>query len=55
MGFDFGCGEALRQQGENVPKLLVGQSFPSCGKFQINSNVVLLHKKAVIALCKISV
>ena len=23
IGFDFGCGEALREQGENVPKLLV--------------------------------
>ena len=23
IGFDFGCGEALRKQGENVPKLLV--------------------------------
>ena len=23
IGFDFGCGVALREQGENVPKLLV--------------------------------
>ena len=25
IGFDFGSGEALREQDENVPKLLVGQ------------------------------
>lgn len=36
IGLDFGCGEALRQQGENVPKLLVGQIFPLGGKFEVD-------------------
>ena len=52
IGFDFGCGEALREQGENVPKLLVSQIFPFGGKFEVDGDFVLLHKKAVIVTQK---
>jgi len=53
IGFDFGCGEALRQQGENLPKVLVGQNFPSCGKFEVDVDNVLLHRKAGIVPAKV--
>ena len=46
IGLDFGCGEALRKQGENVPKMLVRQILPFGGKFEVDVDFVLLHNES---------
>lgn len=41
---NFIDGIPLRYKGEQVAQLLMSQFFPSCGKFEVNSDIVCMHK-----------